>query len=104
MFFPGRVIQMIDENQEQLRNLFRNYNVMDVQPAVSGKVPEDPSTLQVCVATARASAGRTWDCILLSWGYVFASCLLYLSVSLGLIFKLLARSHILCIYFFEFFI
>lgn len=42
-----RVIQMIDDNKEQLRNLFRNYNIMDVQPAVSGKVPDDFSTLQV---------------------------------------------------------
>ncbi|KAG7268019.1 hypothetical protein CRUP_021200 [Coryphaenoides rupestris] len=41
-----RVIQMIDENKEQLRNLFRTYNILDVQPAVSGKVPDDFSTLQ----------------------------------------------------------
>ncbi|XP_056147700.1 cadherin-23 [Lampris incognitus] len=44
-----RVIQMIDENKEQLRNLFRNYNIMDVQPAVSGKVPDDLSTLQLVI-------------------------------------------------------
>lgn len=42
-----RVIQMIDENKEQLRNLFRNYNVMDVQPAISIQLPEDMSALQV---------------------------------------------------------
>ncbi|KAM4607873.1 cadherin-23 isoform 2-T2 [Polymixia lowei] len=44
-----RVIQMIDENKEQLRNLFRNYNILDVQPAVSGKVPDDLSTLQLVI-------------------------------------------------------
>ena len=44
---PRRVIQMIDENKEQLRNLFRTHNVLDVQPAVSGKAPDDFSTLQV---------------------------------------------------------
>lgn len=42
-----RVIQMIDENQEQLRNLFRNYNVLDVQPAISVQLPDDMSALQV---------------------------------------------------------
>lgn len=42
-----RVIQMIDENKEQLRNLFRKYNVVDVQPAVSDKLPDDITTLQV---------------------------------------------------------
>ncbi|KAJ3610698.1 hypothetical protein NHX12_022790 [Muraenolepis orangiensis] len=44
-----RVIQMIDENKEQLRNLFRTYNILDVQPAVSGKVPDDFSTLQLVI-------------------------------------------------------
>ncbi|KAJ8014075.1 hypothetical protein DPEC_G00036490 [Dallia pectoralis] len=44
-----KVIQLIDENQEQLRNLFRNYNVMDVQPAVSGKIPDDFTTLQMAI-------------------------------------------------------
>lgn len=43
-----RVIQMIDENKEQLRNLFRKYNVVDVQPAISDKLPDDITTLQVC--------------------------------------------------------
>lgn len=38
---------MIDENKEQLRNLFRNYNVLDVQPATSPSAPEDLSALQV---------------------------------------------------------
>ncbi|XP_048863831.1 cadherin-23 isoform X2 [Brienomyrus brachyistius] len=42
-----RVIQMIDENKEQLRNLFRNYNVLDVQPALSRKAPVDMTTLQM---------------------------------------------------------
>lgn len=45
----NRVIQMIDENKEQLRNLFRNYNVLDVQPAVSGRAPDDLTTLQVSI-------------------------------------------------------
>lgn len=43
---------MIDENKEQLRNLFRKYNVVDVQPAISDKLPDDISTLQVCEAGA----------------------------------------------------
>lgn len=41
---------MIDENKEQLRNLFRKYNVVDVQPAVSDQLPDDITTLQVCEA------------------------------------------------------
>ncbi|XP_030626789.1 cadherin-23 [Chanos chanos] len=44
-----RVIQMIDENKEQLRNLFRNYNILDVQPAVSGRAPDDLTTLQMAI-------------------------------------------------------
>ncbi|XP_037533900.1 cadherin-23 [Nematolebias whitei] len=44
-----RVIQMIDENKEQLRNLFRTYNVVDVQPAVGDKLPDDISTLQLVI-------------------------------------------------------
>ncbi|XP_028324077.1 cadherin-23 isoform X1 [Gouania willdenowi] len=44
-----RVIQMIDENKEQLRNLFRKYNVVDVQPAVGDKLPDDISTLQLVI-------------------------------------------------------
>nr|XP_040035256.1 cadherin-23 isoform X2 [Gasterosteus aculeatus aculeatus] len=44
-----RVIKMIDENQEQLRNLFRKYNVVDVQPAVTDKLPDDITTLQLVV-------------------------------------------------------
>lgn len=47
-----RVIRMIDENKEQLRNLFRKYNVVDVQPAIGDKLPDDISTLQVCTAEA----------------------------------------------------
>ncbi|XP_049645214.1 cadherin-23 [Suncus etruscus] len=44
-----RVIQMIDENKEQLRNLFRNYNVLDVQPAIAVRLPEDMSALQMAI-------------------------------------------------------
>ncbi|XP_055358213.1 cadherin-23 isoform X2 [Betta splendens] len=44
-----RVIQMIDENKEQLRNLFRKHNVVDVQPAVTEKLPDDISTLQLVI-------------------------------------------------------
>uniref|UniRef100_A0A7N6BHQ7 Cadherin-23 n=1 Tax=Anabas testudineus TaxID=64144 RepID=A0A7N6BHQ7_ANATE len=44
-----RVIQLIDENKEQLMNLFRTYNVMDVQPSVGDKQPEDLSTLQLVI-------------------------------------------------------
>ncbi|XP_044516180.1 cadherin-23 [Gracilinanus agilis] len=44
-----RVIQMIDENKEQLRNLFRNYNVLDVQPAITPRLPEDMSNLQMAI-------------------------------------------------------
>ncbi|XP_067408764.1 cadherin-23 isoform X1 [Emydura macquarii macquarii] len=44
-----RVIQMIDENKEQLRNLFRNYNVLDVQPAITAKAPDDLSALQMAI-------------------------------------------------------
>ncbi|NWU98686.1 CAD23 protein, partial [Upupa epops] len=44
-----RVIQMIDENKEQLRNLFRNYNVLDVQPAIIARSPDDLSALQMVI-------------------------------------------------------
>uniref|UniRef100_A0A3Q3WPX5 Cadherin-23 n=1 Tax=Mola mola TaxID=94237 RepID=A0A3Q3WPX5_MOLML len=44
-----RVIQMIDENKEQLRNLFRKYNVVDVHPAVIDKLPDDITTLQLVI-------------------------------------------------------
>ncbi|XP_056903807.1 cadherin-23 [Takifugu flavidus] len=44
-----RVIQMIDENKDQLRNLFRKYNVVDVQPAVNDKLPDDITTLQLVI-------------------------------------------------------
>ncbi|XP_027714227.1 cadherin-23 isoform X5 [Vombatus ursinus] len=44
-----RVIQMIDENKEQLRNLFRNYNVLDVQPAITPRLPDDMSALQMAI-------------------------------------------------------
>ncbi|KAM9232185.1 cadherin-23 isoform 2-T2 [Leptosomus discolor] len=44
-----RVIQMIDENKEQLRNLFRNYNVLDVQPAITAHAQEDLSALQMAI-------------------------------------------------------
>ncbi|KAI4812223.1 hypothetical protein KUCAC02_023628, partial [Chaenocephalus aceratus] len=44
-----RVIQMIDENKEQLRNLFRKHTVVDVQPAISDKLPDDITTLQLVI-------------------------------------------------------
>ncbi|XP_056327409.1 cadherin-23 [Danio aesculapii] len=44
-----KVIQMIDENKEQLRNLFRNYNILDVQPAVTARAPDDLTTLQMAI-------------------------------------------------------
>ncbi|XP_077053022.1 cadherin-23 isoform X1 [Siphateles boraxobius] len=44
-----KVIQMIDDNMEQLRNLFRNYNVLDVQPAVTARAPDDLTTLQMAI-------------------------------------------------------
>ncbi|XP_078284733.1 cadherin-23 [Rhinoraja longicauda] len=44
-----RVIQMIDENKEQLRNLFRNYNVLDVQPAVTVRAAHDMTSLQMAI-------------------------------------------------------
>ncbi|NXG28840.1 CAD23 protein, partial [Dromaius novaehollandiae] len=44
-----RVIQMIDENKEQLRNLFRNYNVLDVQPAITARAPDNLSALQMAI-------------------------------------------------------
>ncbi|XP_062989085.1 cadherin-23-like [Elgaria multicarinata webbii] len=44
-----RVIQMIDENKEQLKNLFRNYNVLDVQPAITARAPDDLSALQMAI-------------------------------------------------------
>ncbi|XP_068183037.1 cadherin-23 [Antennarius striatus] len=44
-----RVIQMIDENKEQLKNLFRTHNVVDVQPAVTDKLPDDITTLQLVI-------------------------------------------------------
>ncbi|XP_047207566.1 cadherin-23-like isoform X2 [Girardinichthys multiradiatus] len=44
-----RVIQMIDENKEQLRSLFRTYNVVDVQPAIGDELPDDISTLQLVI-------------------------------------------------------
>ncbi|XP_067382257.1 cadherin-23 isoform X2 [Channa argus] len=44
-----RIIQMIDENKDQLRSLFRKYSVLDVQPAVTDKLPDDISTLQLVI-------------------------------------------------------
>ncbi|XP_067828518.1 cadherin-23-like isoform X2 [Heptranchias perlo] len=44
-----RVIQMIDENKEQLRNLFRNYNILDVQPAVTARPANDMTSLQMAI-------------------------------------------------------
>ncbi|XP_069096663.1 cadherin-23-like [Pleurodeles waltl] len=44
-----KVIQMIDANKEQLRNLFRNYNVLDVQPATTVPAQADLSALQMAI-------------------------------------------------------
>lgn len=56
-----RVIQMIDENKEQLRNLFRNYNVLDVQPAITARAPDDLSALQVTAQLGLEMAvARRW--------------------------------------------
>lgn len=53
---------MIDENKEQLRNLFRNYNVLDVQPAITARAPDDLSALQVTTQLGlEMAAARTWD-------------------------------------------
>lgn len=63
-----RVIQMIDENKEQLRNLFRNYNVLDVQPAITARAPDDLSALQV----------RVWlglEVLLTEWVVSLSQCL-----------------------------
>lgn len=49
---------MIDENKEQLRNLFRNYNVLDVQPAITARAPDDLSALQVRVQLEVLLAGE----------------------------------------------
>lgn len=49
---------MIDENKEQLRNLFRNYNVLDVQPAISVRLPDDMSALQVVLVTPSPTTPR----------------------------------------------
>ncbi|XP_045147166.1 cadherin-23 isoform X3 [Echinops telfairi] len=65
-----RVIQMIDENKEQLRNLFRNYNVLDVQPAISARLPDDMSALQMAIivlATLLCVAALLF--ILMNWYY-----------------------------------
>lgn len=54
---------MIDENKEQLRNLFRNYNVLDVQPAISVRLPDDMSALQVPLLTPTLTApSQPWLC------------------------------------------
>eukprot|EP00071_Canis_lupus_P039692 XP_022273249.1 cadherin-23 isoform X2 [Canis lupus familiaris] len=44
-----RVIQMIDENKEQLRNIFGRYNVMDGQPAISVRLADSMSALQMAI-------------------------------------------------------
>ena len=52
---------MIDENKEQLRNLFRNYNVLDVQPAITARAPDDLSALQVTAQLGlETAAARRW--------------------------------------------
>uniref|UniRef100_S4RP29 Cadherin-related 23 n=1 Tax=Petromyzon marinus TaxID=7757 RepID=S4RP29_PETMA len=45
----SRVIALIDDNKEQLKNLFRNYNVLDVQPAVVATRSDDLTSLQMAV-------------------------------------------------------
>ncbi|XP_078716087.1 cadherin-23 [Lampetra fluviatilis] len=45
----SRVIALIDDNKEQLKNLFRNYNVLDVQPAVVATKSDDLTSLQMAV-------------------------------------------------------
>uniref|UniRef100_A0A671XG50 Cadherin-23 n=1 Tax=Sparus aurata TaxID=8175 RepID=A0A671XG50_SPAAU len=77
-----RVIQMIDENKEQLRNLFRTYNVVDVQPAVTDKLPDDITTLQLVIiilAVLLCLAGILF--VTMNWHYrraVFLKlCVLY---------------------------
>lgn len=62
----ARVIQMIDENKEQLRNLFRKYSVVDVQPAVTDKLPDDITTLQVQESRKLTAAN-----MLTVWVYFF---------------------------------
>lgn len=56
---------MIDENKEQLRNLFRKYNVVDVQPAVTDKLPDDITTLQVREARQLKAAEtlKQFECV-----------------------------------------
>uniref|UniRef100_A0A672MPM9 Cadherin-23 n=1 Tax=Sinocyclocheilus grahami TaxID=75366 RepID=A0A672MPM9_SINGR len=76
-----RVIQMIDENKEQLRNLFRNYNVLDVQPAVTARAPDDLTTLQMAIiilAVLLFLAAMLF--ILMNWYY---PCLVCHSLSAG---------------------
>jgi len=52
---------MIDENKEQLRNLFRNYNVLDVQPAITARAPDDLSALQVMAQLElEIASARNW--------------------------------------------
>ncbi|XP_075932650.1 cadherin-23 isoform X2 [Anarhichas minor] len=66
----ARVIQMIDENKEQLRNLFRKHTVVDVQPAVSDKLPDDITTLQLVIiilAVLLCSAGILF--VTMNWHY-----------------------------------
>lgn len=58
---------MIDENKEQLRNLFRNYNVLDVQPAISVQLPDDMSALQVrFLGQSRLSELCPWTNLLMA--------------------------------------
>uniref|UniRef100_A0A8C4F1B8 Cadherin-23 n=1 Tax=Dicentrarchus labrax TaxID=13489 RepID=A0A8C4F1B8_DICLA len=74
-----RVIQMIDENKEQLRNLFRKYNVVDVQPAVSDKLPDDITTLQLVIiilAVLLCLAGILF--VTMNWHYRRLSVLYHL--------------------------
>uniref|UniRef100_A0A8D0BYG7 Cadherin-23 n=1 Tax=Salvator merianae TaxID=96440 RepID=A0A8D0BYG7_SALMN len=75
-----RVIQMIDENKEQLRNLFRNYNVLDVQPAITARAPDDLSALQMAIiilAILLFLAAMLF--ILMNWYYRTAKLHVFLS-------------------------
>uniref|UniRef100_A0A8C4RAT2 Cadherin-related 23 n=1 Tax=Eptatretus burgeri TaxID=7764 RepID=A0A8C4RAT2_EPTBU len=45
----SRVIAMIDKNKEQLKSLFRTYNVLDVQPAALSPADDNISSLQMAI-------------------------------------------------------
>uniref|UniRef100_A0A8C2E0H1 Cadherin-related 23 n=1 Tax=Cyprinus carpio TaxID=7962 RepID=A0A8C2E0H1_CYPCA len=89
-----RVIQMIDENKEQLRNLFRNYNVLDVQPAVTARAPDDLTTLQMAIiilAVLLFLAAMLF--ILMNWYYRTVHKRKLKAIVAGSTGKLLGMSH-----------